>query len=236
LSVRSIEGNYETIMRKYSFGTRKTLSPVKLEDDTYSKLQQSRGLGLEENDTTDSFLDRAIDSLEKLQDSDVLRIQEIMSHLAESPKKIAELGFRIPKIQKYFSERGTSGIGYDVSDISLLVGKALGYDVRFYDFNSSKGVLNLEGCDLVVSYHMLEHISDPMCAVNQIYEKMDVGSIFHVEIPIEPDGPRIRYAHLFPFHEGDMEAMLVEAGFKILNKSTRPHRGGPQIERFIAKK
>lgn len=235
-SVRSVEGNYEVIMREYSFGTRKTLNPINLENSTYSRLQQSRGLALNEDDTTDVFLKRAIESLDKLIDSDHVRLSEISYFLTSMPAKFAELGFRIPKLQKFFEARGAKAIGYDISDISLLVGKSLGYDVRFYDFNSQEGFLDLSGCDLVASYHMLEHVSDPLRAIHKIYEKMDNGCIFHVEIPVEPDGPRIRYAHLFPFHDNDLGLMLREAGFQIINKSTQTHINGPQIERYVAKK
>lgn len=235
-SVRKPEGNYEIVEREYPFGTRKTYSPIK-KDDTYGKLQQSRGITINLGDDIETFLNRAVDSMDDLMESDRIRSREILDYLGSPPENFAELGFRIPRLQRYFQSLGSKKtVGFDVADISLRVGEALGYDVRFYDFNSLSGDLELTNSDLVVSYHMLEHLSDPLAAVQKIFDSMKPGAIFHVEIPIEPDGPRLRYAHLFPFHPGDIRSMLEIAGFEIKNVSTKVHTGGPQIERLIAMK
>ena len=62
---------------------------------------------------------------------------------------------------------------------------------------------------------------------------MSPGTLFHVEVPIEPDGPRIRYGHLFAFHENDLIKMLELTGFHILTVSRKTHHGGPFIERCL---
>jgi len=65
---------------------------------------------------------------------------------------------------------------------------------------------------------------------------MSHGAFFHVEVPIEPDGPFLRYGHLYPFHSHDMQKFLQDAGFKIAHGSNDTHEGGPWVERYLAKK
>ena len=112
----------------------------------------------------------------------------------------------------------------------------MGYDGREYDFNNCTEDLDLAGASLVVSYHMLEHLSDPLVAINKIYEAMDDGAFFHVEIPIEPGMPRLQFAHMFPFHQRDMAYMLQEVGFVLLTLSNKTHENGPWVERYLVRK
>ena len=148
-----------------------------------------------------------------------------------------ELGFRIPRLLDYFTKtHGSKSWGYDIVPLNVDVANTLGYDGRLYDLNDCNDDLDLEGATLVAAYHVIEHVSDPLKALQKIYNSMSPGSLFHVEIPIEPGEPRVEFGHLFPFEEGDLKIMLEEAGFRVATLSTKTHTGGPQIERCIALK
>ena len=83
---------------------------------------------------------------------------------------------------------------------------------------------------------MLEHLSDPLKAIKKIHNSMTPGAYFHVEVPIEPGLPNIRYGHMFPFEPSDLEKMLYMAGFVTLTASNNTHKGGCSVERYFALK
>ena len=240
--------NFNLIQRNYSFGIRYCYEKKEKDDPVYVDLQSSRGIGILEDDSIERILSQIDDSM-KLSEADLVRINEIETirdHPELDLKKnehtgFVELGFRVPKLMKYYKENyGASVWGYDISPLSVSTTKSLGYDARTYDFSDCSKKLDLKGASLVVSYHMLEHLSDPLVAIRKIYESMDSAAFFHVEIPIETGFPRIQSAHMFPFHPSDIAHMLVESGFNILTKSNQKTRSGrnegDNIERYMARK
>ena len=236
--------NFDLVQRTYSFGTRNCYVKKNDGHNVYVDLQSSRGIGIEENDSLDRIMSSIDDSLELIE-SDLVRINEL-EHIFDNKeifpdepahKGFAELGFRIPRLMKYYREtHDVPSWGYDISPLSLGVAKRLDYDARFYDFDECDERLDLAGASLVISYHMLEHLSDPLKAIKKIFCEMDLGAYFHVEIPIEPGTPRIEFAHMFPFEPRDMGHMLNEAGFRAFTLSTSTHQGGSHIERYFAGK
>ncbi|MAH43765.1 hypothetical protein CL614_08675 [archaeon] len=235
--------NFKLVEKTYPFGKRLCYEKINIDND-YIDLQSSRGIGIEENDVLENVLSR-IEDLMRIIESDEVRISEI-DNIFQHPKlKISdlkhtgfvELGFRIPRLMKYYADHFNVPVwGYDVAPLSLEVTKQMGYDARQYDFNNCGGDLGLGGASLVVSYHMLEHLSDPPSAIKRIFEAMDKGSFFHVEVPIEPGVPRLNYGHMFAFHENDLGAFLNLIGFEVLTKSNCTHHDGPLIERYMARK
>ena len=241
--VRGLE-NFDIVKRNYPFGERTCLARKKLE--TYENLQSSRGIGIKENDTLSRILEDIQDQMELIE-SDWVRISEIEEIISKhreiydlGPFKKAgfvELGFRVPRLMKHYAGSGhTSCWGYDIAPLSLAITKHLGFDARRYDFDSCEDKLDLDGANLVVTYHMLEHLSDPLPAVKKIFDSMDKDSYLHVEIPIEPGFPRVAFAHMFPFEPKDMLEMLKMAGFLVLYGTTKTHTGGPHVERYTAYK
>ncbi len=236
--------NFKLVERRYSFGTRKCYERIDSGNDAYVDLQSSRSLAIYEDDTLENVMTQ-LDEVMKINDADRVRIDEldsIWNSLEVNLGKIehtgfAELGFRVPRLMKHYMEKyNVSGWGYDVTPLSIGVTQKMGFDGRCYDFNNCTEDLDLKGASLVVSYHMLEHLSDPLSAVKKVYESMDPGSFFHVEVPIEPGEPRLQFAHMFPFHPRDMAYMLQQAGFVILTLSNKTHEGGPWIERYLVRK
>ena len=238
------ESNFEIVERTYSFGTRTCYKRKNNDDPVYVDLQQSRGLAIYEDDTLENVMSQ-LDETMTLNSADIVRIEELENIWRSLEVNLgviqhtgfAELGFRVPRLMKHYSEKyDVKGWGYDVAPLSIGVTQKMGFDGRVYDFNDCFEDLDLKGASLVVSYHMLEHLSDPLVAVKKVYDSMDKGAFFHVEIPVEPGMPRLQFAHMFPFHPRDMAYMLQEAGFTILTLSNQTHEGGPWVERYLVRK
>jgi len=231
------EEKFEEVVRVYSFGKRLCLSPRLEYQSNYKDLQSSRSINVKENDTLESMLEK-IDTSLNLEESDILRIRELEDRddidFCLNEKGFVELGFRIPLLLNHYKNKYNGKVwGYDIVPLSLYAAKKLNFDGRYYDFNDCDHDLDLSGASLVVSYHMLEHVSDPLVAIQKIYNEMDNGTYFHVEIPIEEGRPRLQYGHLFAFHKYDMSKMLDHVGFKIVSFSTSTHPGGPEVERYL---
>lgn len=227
--------NYDRVVKTYSFGDRITY--IKKNEKDYVDLQASRGINIQSREEEESFTSKVKNNLEP-NEADLVRIDELASVLNdEKLSGYVELGFRIPRLLDYFSKNhNCSSWGYDVVPLNVEVAKTLGYDARIYDLNKCEGNLDLSGASLISAYHVIEHVSNPLNALLKINESMDKGSVLHVEIPIEPGEPRVEFGHLFPFEEGDLNTMLLEAGFNVVSFSTSTHAGGPKIERCVARK
>ena len=149
---------------------------------------------------------------------------------------IIELGFRFPTWMEYFHQKGVKFVGYDVVKFNVLVAKALGYDARFYDFDDCEPDLDLTEGDLIMCYQMLEHVSDPYAALLKIFDSMKSGAYLHAEIPVEPGFPRVKFGHMFPFGEEDLQKMVQYAGFEVIGWSPVAWPGAAQIVRVFCKK
>ena len=211
------EDLYDLVERIYSFGKRLTYQPKK--NENYVNLQSSRNLGIEENEEFNNFIKKAKESF-FLREEDLKRIREVEENVKEI-NGFVELGFRLPVNLDYYKKTHNAKVkGYDVVPISVMTGRSFGYDVDLYDLSLCEGDLEIGEADVVVCYHVLEHVTDPSVPIKKIYEEMKKGSFFHTEVPIEPGIPRLRYAHLFPFQKDDLGTMLKEAGFTIKFKNT----------------
>ena len=225
----------------YGFGKRRVF--IKKEQEDYELLQGARGgsVPLDGSPHTD-LIEAAREQELGIDERDTVRTNEL-DYISEQlgipigkSGVFSELGFRVPKLLKFYKDRGMKVSGYDVLEINILSATELGYDVQRYDFNDCSDQLEISDSDLVVSYHMLEHLSDPLKAVKKIYSSMKPGAYFHVEVPIEPGIPNIRYGHMFPFEKADLGRMLDMSGFILLTASNNTHGGGQYIERYFAQK
>ena len=189
---------------------------------TFEDLQASRGIYDEEEN-----IEQALASLDiSLEQTDFEQIKELEKHLNISQfDNFVELGFRCPKLLKYYQDNyGLSSFGYDVVDYSIMVAKQAGYSVEKFDLNNSNVDLDLKKNSLIVAYHVLEHVSEPLKALKNIYNNMDQKSYFHVEVPLEYEQanyqriPQISSGHMFPFAKNDLQYMLKDVGFEIISK------------------
>jgi 2-polyprenyl-3-methyl-5-hydroxy-6-metoxy-1,4-benzoquinol methylase len=149
---------------------------------------------------------------------------------------IIELGFRTPTWMEYFRQKGVKFIGYDVVRFNILRAKALGYDARYYDFDNCDPDLDLSEGDLIMCYQMLEHLSDPYTTLLKIYSSMKSGAYLHAEIPIEPGFPRVKFGHMFPFGQNDLQNMVTHAGFRLIGWSPVAWPDAPEILRVFCVK
>ena len=235
-NTRSPDGKFQLVEKEFPWGKRNIYSPI---DHQYNEnLQGTRGIPLGRDTTRDEMKLRIDEMINHIQDSDMLRIKEldyVIENIFPDRKfnHFCEIGFRIPRLQNFYMKRGMKERGFDINRFNANLGKSLGFDCRLYDLNVEDKI-DISDCDLIVCYHVLEHVSDPFEAVKLLYRSSSPGSLLHVEIPVEPDGPRLRYGHLYPFFAKDMQQMLEMAGFKIISLSEETHKGGPWIERYSA--
>lgn len=202
-------------------------------DDNHNKdLQSSRSVGLggveELNDIEINF-----NSGMELTHTDIVRIKELeevisiynsisVNHNLPSFKMhgMCEIGFRYPRLMKAYADKhGVPVEGYDVSTMAVEYAKSKGYNAKECDINHDS--INLDDSNLVVMYHVLEHLSNPCEAIKKIFNALPEYSICHFEVPIENEKPQFEYGHLFGFCPGDLVHYVSNAGFAILSQVTK---------------
>ena len=111
------------------------------DDNLYEMLQCSRGITF--NKESQDLIKDVNDNQMILQESDEVRIDEINEFFkskeiqAGNLNTFIEIGFRVPKLLKYYRELGFEKVvGYDVVNLNVSIGKALGYDTYVQDFNN----------------------------------------------------------------------------------------------------
>lgn len=206
---------YERKVIHYEFGDRIQLVPP--DDAMNEMLQASRGYVFTE-DEIDEQLERARNNLsQELPLADKIRIDELRKHgLLNDSSYVIELGFRFPKIQKYLTDRNIRCKGYDIASASVQLGKLLNFDVERFDLTDDT-YPDMTFATLIVSYHVFEHIPDPLQALSKLHDVVAPGSHLHVEVPIQFDNPTIRTGHLFGFHPDDLRKMLELSGWKVIS-------------------
>jgi hypothetical protein len=208
---------------------------------SYELLQCSRGITVgDECESFEQLCTKVQKESKVIPESELVRIQELTKIFGDNITKLngfCELGFRVPKLLNYYLQKGFNfARGFDVVGLNVMVANQLGFETHKYDFNEPDKDLKIENAGLIVSYHMLEHVSRPDIAIKKIYESMSEGAFFHVEVPVEPGLPRLKYGHLFPFEPHDLGTFLMSAGFEIVNVSNLTHKDGPHIERYLVRK
>ena len=192
----------------------------------YERLQCSRGLTTGGSKNINELVDNVRNSEMFMRESDMERVEEleeIVPQEMENLKTVAEMGFRVPRLLDYYKGRGVKFVkGYDVVGLNVEVGKKLGFDVEIKDFNDHENLdlRSLGDVDLLLSYHVFEHLSRPDIVLKKIYDSLKAGALLHVEVPIGPYGkgvlPEVHIGHLFSFHDDDMNKLLTSCGFKII--------------------
>jgi len=251
--------NFRLIEKVYPFGTRRVYEPIDHKNNL--DLQSSRGLGFNGDEDIEKMVKSYIRKTSLFHESDKLRFDEaslvvekiteqledflsqnndpvaakaVKIAVARGKDKFVEIGARTANFLNHYKNNGwTKVIGYDINPISVGIAKKLGWDLRLGDIKDASG-FDLKDSGLVVLYHVLEHVSDPLKSLKTLNTAAGIGTKFHIEIPIEPGIPRLRYGHLFPFESGDLVEMLKLAGFIPVSFSNIPHPGGPAIERVVA--
>mgnify|MGYP003649534794 FL=1 len=191
----------------------------------YEMLQCSRGISV----TKDlKNIDDLIEDIGKnhliLNSYDLFRVKDLEMELDfKKVKNVLEMGFRIPKLLNHYKTRGIEKVmGHDVVNLNVFVARKMGFDVEQKDYNDLENLdlSDFKNADLILSYHVIEHISRPDLLLRKIFNNMKKGAHLHIEVPVEPFGPYLESGHLFPFHQLDLFTLLIDVGFEILSGTT----------------
>ena len=231
--------NFVTDKVELPWGERKCLKEV-VDENNYN-LQLSRGMSLDLDFTPEDAFDHISFLIDNIIESDIVRINELDYIIEQkdkleisdyTPESFYEIGFRVPRLQKYYAERGLKEGGCDINQFNVSVGNILGFNCEKVDLQKEFSDFSVKDYNLVVCYHVLEHLSNPMEFLQKLHSVTSANTLFHFEIPVEPDGPHVDRAHLFPFHDKDLMKMIQHAGFRLLAHSNITHTDGPWIERI----
>jgi len=250
--------NFEVITREYSFGNR---SCYKTSEKNNYLLQASRNPSYF---TLEEMIRNSATCVSRLDDPDRVRISEASTVIEKVRENIVEfkaqaateqernalnlaftepnvglveLGFKEPRLLGYYKNSQDLGfskfIGYDISPLLVGIASKLGWDARTIDLNTAKEI-DLQEANLVLAYHVLDRLSDPLSVLKMLKENCSPGTKFHFEVPTESGIPRLRYSKLSSFEKGDLQQMLIEAEFIPISFSNIPCPNGPDIERIMA--
>ena len=188
----------------------------------YEMLQCSRGITIKEDQKTiDDLIKYIEDSEMALGPQDLIRAKDLEIEIdINKVKSVVEMGFRVPKLLKHYRDRGVENVkGYDIVNLNVNAASKMGFDVEQRDFNNLENLdlSDFKDADLVLSYHMLEHVSRPDLLLEKLFESMKSGAYLHVEVPIEVDGPHLEHGHLFPFHPEELARLAHRTGFSLIS-------------------
>jgi len=192
--------------------------------ELYEGLQASRGLDLYVDKTIEDNINNIKEEINKgLPIDDENRIKELKRfNVLEKVDRVYELGFRIPKLLKYYEGIGKKATGLDVVKVNVLIGKYINYDCVIHDLSSDEP-LDFEENSLIIAYHSFEHLPSPSKAIKKVYDGMKKSCFFHIEVPTENIiTPNIRVGHCHAFHTGELKQMAENLEFEIMNFTPQP--------------
>ena len=222
--------NFMFTKKSTSAGERVVLVP---RSDIHNKdLQSSRSIGLTDIETFKD-LEIGFDEGMTLTKDDNKRIVDLEESIEEYNKFCAgdglekftlkgfcEIGFRYPRLMSYYHDKYSIPVtGYDISTLAVEFAKMKGWDARECDILRED--IDLSSSNLVIAYHVLEHLRDPESVIQKIFDSVKTMTICHFEVPIEMNEPKFDYGHLFGFHPGDLYSFMTSAGFSILSQTYR---------------
>lgn len=105
-----------------------------------------------------------------------------LNEIYKVQKNIVEIGCMNGIVLKRFQDADCNVVGYEPNKYA-----ASAYDFinpRVFDENHG---LEPESIDLLYSFHVFEHLPDPVKAIGIAYDVLKVGGMFFMEIPFEDD-------------------------------------------------
>lgn len=156
----------------------------------------------------------------KIQTFKRLKLEEFEKEKG-SLRRALEIGCAEGKVLEILKERGWNVIGLDVSEYEARLCKKLGFNVIVT--TADKINFRDESFDLVVMFHTLEHTTNPMLVVRNVFNTLKKGGRLVFEVPYFVD-KKILFedfsnpGHLYFFSEKGLEKMLRSNGFTYLDK------------------
>jgi SAM-dependent methyltransferase len=199
--------------------TEENINDIKKEiNEDHNQLRMALSHGAEHNINTFRDKKQCI-TIERT----IARIKELKRfNVLKKVDRVYELGFRTPKLLKYYESIGKKATGFDIVKVNVLMGKYLNYNCVIHDL-SSDVPLDFEENSLIIAYHSFEHLPNPNKAIKKVYDGMKKSCFFHIEVPTENIiTPHIRVAHCYAFHTGELKQMIENLEFEIINDTPHP--------------
>lgn len=116
---------------------------------------------------------------------------------------------------------GCTGTGYDptCSPASPLPGVSFVPDYYRPD-------VHLDGYDLLVCRHVLEHLDDPALLLNALCDAAPTGAVLYLEVPAAEFGFSLAgmwdciYPHVSYFSASSLDALVARCGWEVLDRGT----------------
>lgn len=143
------------------------------------------------------------------------------------PRVFLDVGCGRGLLVDFFAAAGFTAIGTQLSETAASAARARGTDVRVGELRQLS--LAAGSCGLVVLYHVLEHVDDPLAELRELFRLLAPGGLLVVEVP-SFDRPGARWLglrdlcidyphHLYFFKPAALRALVAAAGFEILEES-----------------
>lgn len=141
--------------------------------------------------------------------------------------RLFEVGSGFGAFLQAAAEKGLTGLQASEPDIAHRRRLLGGVDVTFHERLSA---LPRESVDVVVAFHVLEHLPDPMAFMAELLAALKPGGHAFVEVPDLMNGPlsadHVHPAHLSYFTRGTLARLARAAGLRVLFCGSHPD-GGP---------
>lgn len=148
------------------------------------------------------------------------RLDFIRKELANG-LRILELGCAEGLFGKYI--KGKYNVIYIGVEVSMDALDAQQYLDSVYKGNISTFV-EKEPFDLVLAFHVIEHIADPGAILNQLKQLLAIDGLIVIEVPNQSGNPLLSWdfnrEHIHFFSVGSLSVLLQRHGFRILKVET----------------
>ena len=183
------------------------------QEDYYDAEQGDRFLGP---------LERVVQLFRRLRRHDLLRFWSADAD-QNLPRSFLDVGCGRGLLVDLFTAVGFVAIGTQLSETAARAARARGSDVRLGELRQLE--LPAGSFGLVVLYHVLEHVEDPLEELREVHRVLGQGGLLVVEVP-SFDRPGARWLglrdlcidyphHLYFFKPATVRALLAAAGFEI---------------------
>lgn len=208
---------------------QKRLRPVDMQ--TYYDLQLSRGASHPIDNELGWEFSSPEEGIKKRLGQNTERFEHLKNNVEFKPEMhMLEIGTRDAQWLYYLAHQGFENTkGVDCVRMNVLWCQKNGFNVIEADAHQVAQSFDHASFDFIFAYHVLEHCYDPTLVFQQIFMLLKNDGVFHVEVPIEGYDPQ--RAHVYSFESGEIAAMLVKAGFSLIDTVA-----SVSMERVIARK
>jgi hypothetical protein len=228
-NMKNDKSQYDFVKKQYSFGTRIVAIPKTKQ--LIEDLQTSRGPQCVNETIKTHDMDKLV---EKFSVGTFEQHIERMNPILEKcnvRNNYYEIGFRTPHSLQVAQKHFKNVSGSDIISITIECAKYMGFNVFQHDLMCDDPLPIGESPDVIVAYHVLEHLYCPEKGLKKMRNAVNANAIMQVEVPIQPGEPSVRFAHLFAFENNDLCHMINECGGWEILIATKQEG----IERYLCK-